>query len=157
MFGKRRSGENDELVYAKDMRLLAEFLQVFKSNLPAHIFWLTSTPQNFIPYGTCAAESERYGCGPTLNNRHSRWRGEIAEPILKNHAPHVKIVYVDQPFVLRAKSHPSKGKLDCTHWCLQSRVWNDHVRYILTVILSHVNLSQEGNPVNPWAPSAHNA
>ena len=141
---RARAGTNDERAYANDISRLADFLQKYKSKMPNHIFWLTTTPQHFRPYGTYTVETKRISCGPTLDNRYSRWRDDIAEPILKNRAPHVKVVYVDQPLVSRANSHPVGTNNDCTHWCLRSSAWNDHLRYILTVILSNVkNVSDD--------------
>eukprot|EP00227_Mantoniella_beaufortii_P007437 CAMPEP_0197592734 /NCGR_PEP_ID=MMETSP1326-20131121/15507_1 /TAXON_ID=1155430 /ORGANISM="Genus nov. species nov., Strain RCC2288" /LENGTH=399 /DNA_ID=CAMNT_0043158483 /DNA_START=192 /DNA_END=1391 /DNA_ORIENTATION=- len=125
--------------YAVDLVHLFKWLQRNRQSLPTNIFWTTTTPQHFLPYGTFT-KSNNVNCGNISRSymEYASWRNTLANALLEEHAPFVRKIDGQVPLLDQHASHVGEQGRDCTHFCTRTGAWNDHMDYFLTTLATMV-------------------
>ena len=107
------------------------------------MLWLDSTPQHGARFGSL--------------NGGGTWRNQIARAVWARFAPSVTIVHLEELLHDRnASKHPGEE----THWCPDTRVFEELISVVLSAVLnvlmravpSHAHAQAEGqDPLKPLA------
>lgn len=141
----------DPRQYAYSLVMLAEHVATHQRLLPKHIFWVDTTAQHWL-HGTYEREETNKSCTPMAGPPERLlyyWRNAIAARIWPVIAPSVRFVHTYE--VLREGWSAHMNYVgDCTHYCLGSQVWNEHVASVLTAVVHHLSeydLQHKGVPI----------
>lgn len=117
----KRIGRNglNQCSFARDLVMLARWINAHRAELPRHVFWVDPTPVHH----------------PNAEHRISPWHCQVACTILSKVAPWVKVIKTFDVLKDREESHPV---MDEYHWCTKSDAYEMYLNTVLSAVVQHV-------------------
>ena len=136
---RRKTGRDTPAHYRYDMQMLVAFMHKERASFPRYVFWIDPTPQHYEHCTFTSTKSKQ--CYPSTDRNICKWRSRISIQAWSIHPDIGTYLHVSEPLLKSPFSHwnhPLTGTADCTHWCMASTAFNEHIAWILTAALSRI-------------------
>lgn len=127
---RRNAGNLNQCQYAKDVALLARFVEANRAHLPGRIMWLDPLPQ--------------HGGKFSRMNQHGSWRSSVARDMFAHLAPSVPVVHLHD---ILQEAHAQHLPMDESHWCVNTPAFE----ITLSAILTEAALALKPRPARTMA------
>jgi hypothetical protein len=152
----------DQFGFPRVLAAFAEFIVRFRARLPDLIVLVDTPPQHYSMGAYCATDPHNDGAGgecdaSAMTSPQASWKNEISHAIydamLPDDVPGILRVETFDTLLPRFRDH-QKDNTDCTHYCMGSLGWKEHVGTILAAIAQRLATSNQHDECFDFDPDS---